>query len=412
MRALRWVLIVLAALLVVVPGGLTAYYWIGQWRAAAAQDPLEAFYTPPDPVTGRPGDVVRSEPAPEWNVPGATAQRILYVTEGVGGVLRVAGGTVWVPDRPAPGPRRVVAWAHGTVGLGPECAPSRNPSLMPTMSAWVGQMAAKGWVVTATDYQGLGTPPPYSYLVGRAEVRDVVNSVRAARSLPGAQAGAEWAVYGFSQGGHSALWTGHLAAELAPELHLVAVAAVSPAAPLAVILDQQWDTGVAWAIGPEVMVSWPAWSPGLTAGSLVSPVGQRVTMSQALDCATAAALFGIARQEAGQRYFTQNPGDTPGWDSALRAETPGPLPGDLPVLVPIGTADDVVLASSIAYLQKQWCRAGSDLTMDWLGGVNHLKANQVAAPAVVQWLTDRFAGRRSHRNCGQAPPVAAYRPGS
>lgn len=408
MRILRNIVVVVMALvLVLLLGGLALYYY-QQWQSAKAQEPLAAFYTPPEFIDGEPGTVIRSESAPEWNVPGSDAQRILYVTEGVDGVRRVAGGTVWIPQKAGQGPRKVVAWGHGTIGLGDECAPSRNPAYVPTTSPWIQQMIANGWIVTASDYQGLGTPPPYSFLVGRAEAVDIVNSVRAARSLPGAAASNDWGMFGISQGGHAALWAGDLAAELAPELRLRGVAAVSPAGPLKVILEQQWDTGVAWAIGPEVMVSWPSWEPGLDPMAVVSETGQGTTESQALDCVQQAALFGIARQEVGQRYFTQDPTTDPQWAAAIARQTPRPYRDDLPLLVPIGTEDNVVLPTSIASMQEEWCRVGVNLTMDWMGGINHLQAAQVAAPNVVNWLSDRFDGKPTQPNCRQNPPVAPY----
>lgn len=412
MRILRNIVVVVMALvLVLLLGGLALYYY-QQWQSAKAQEPLAAFYTPPESIEGEPGTVIRSEPAPQWNVPGSDAQRILYVTQGVDGVRRVAGGTVWIPNKAPDMPRRVVAFAHGTIGLGDSCAPSRNPTYMPTMSAPIAQMIGNGWIVTAPDYQGLGTPPPHAFLVGRPEAVDIVNSVRAARALPGAGAAQEWAVFGVSQGGHAALWTGDLAAELAPEIPLQAVVAVAPAGPLEAILSQQWDTGVAWAIGPEVVVSWPSWVPGLDPAAIVSDTGLSATESQALDCIQQAALFGIARQEVGQRYFTQDPTTDPQWSAAVRQQTPRPFRGALPLLVPVGTEDNVVLPTSIAYMQEQWCDAGVNLTMDWLGGINHLEASQVAAPNAIDWLADRFDGRPTQPNCRQKPPVAPYEPSS
>jgi len=409
MRALRIAVVAVVVLAVLLVTGTAGYYWFRQWQAEQEQAPLEAFYTPPEPLEGSPGVVIRSEPAPLWDVPGARAQRILYVTQGYDGGRRVSGGTVWIPERPARGPRKVVAWAHGTIGLGDQCAPSRNPAAMPLMSQWLQQMIANDWIVTATDYQGLGTPPPATYLLGRAEANDVVNSVRAARSMPGAEAGSDWAVYGLSQGGHAALWTGQLARDIAPELRLTAVAAAAPAGPLEVILAQQWDTAVAWAIGPEVMVSWPVVDPSLTPAAIVSDAGLAATEAQAEDCIMTAALFGLARQKLGQQYFDRSPLSDPNWLAALRTQTPDPLPADLPLLVPVGTEDNVVLPSSIAWLQRRWCRAGSDLTMDWMGGVDHIHAATVAGPQVVDWLDQRFAGKPTQPNCDQKPPVAPYR---
>ena len=45
---------------------------------------------------------------------------------------RVATGLVYFPDGPAPDDGwPIVAWAHGTSGLAPQCAPSRGPSPPP-----------------------------------------------------------------------------------------------------------------------------------------------------------------------------------------------------------------------------------------------------------------------------------------
>lgn len=60
-------------------------------------------------------------------------------------------------------------------------------------------MLARGYVVTATDYPGLGMPRPHPYLVGISEGRAVLDSVRAARALPEARASGNFAVWGHSQ---------------------------------------------------------------------------------------------------------------------------------------------------------------------------------------------------------------------
>ena len=44
------------------------------------------------------------------------------------------------------------------------------------------QMLAQGYVVTATDYPGLGTQGIHPFLIGVSEDRAVLDSVRAARS--------------------------------------------------------------------------------------------------------------------------------------------------------------------------------------------------------------------------------------
>ena len=98
------------------------------------------------------------------------------------GVAAASGGMLFVPSSPAPaGGRPVVAWAHGTLGQGDACAPSRSSNPLQDTDNWLGEMLALGWVVVTTDYVGLGTPGTDQYLVAQAEARDVVNAVRAAR---------------------------------------------------------------------------------------------------------------------------------------------------------------------------------------------------------------------------------------
>jgi hypothetical protein len=89
-------------------------------------------------------------------------------------------------------------------------------------------------------------------------------------------------------------------------------------------------------------------------------------------------------------------------------ETPRPLPADLPVFVAQGTADPVVLPGTTALLQSRWCAAGSRLTMDWLGGIGHDKAGEVAGPAAATFLAAAFAGRPAPGTCEVPPPFAPY----
>ena len=81
-----------------------------------------------------------------------------------------------------------------TTGLGNDCAPSRAAKPLAQMD-WLGGMLNRGWVVTAPDYAGLGTSGVMKYLVGAAEGRDLLNSVRAVRELNHAGAGARFALW-------------------------------------------------------------------------------------------------------------------------------------------------------------------------------------------------------------------------
>lgn len=406
MRALKWIGIVVAAVLVI---AMISTIWVisaHKLSVSRAQAKIADFYVPPTPLPSEPGTVIRTEPL-GVEVPGATAQRILYTSERPDGTPSVSGGMIFIPTSPAPAEgRKVVAWAHGTLGMGDSCAPSRSDNPLGDTANWLDQMMQLGYVVVATDYTGFGTPGPNLYLVGQAEARDVVNSVRAARTIPESLAGTEWIVWGHSQGGHSALWTGHLAEELAPELTLKAVAAAAPAAELPDIIDAQWQTAVGWAIGPEVVTSWPNVYPDLTAEGFVSSAGLRNTERLANECIKPAALEGYLRTDFGQDYFEQKPTNNPSWAQAAREQSPAPLPAAMPLFVAQSIADNVVLAWPNAKLQEQWCAAGSDITMAWLGVVSHENTAMTVGPEAVAWIDDRFNDRPTTRTCNVPPPVA------
>src|ERR1700722_20811747 len=160
---------------------------------------------------------------------GAAAYRVLYRSTGLHDEPIAVSGIIVVPPGPAPeGGRPIVAWAHPTTGIVPRCAPSLAIFHFQQMPG-LRNMVQRGYVVTATDYPGLGTVGPHPYLVGMSEGRAVLDSVRVARSMPGAGGGMAFAVWGHSQGGQAALYRGILAHSYAPELELVGVAAAAPA---------------------------------------------------------------------------------------------------------------------------------------------------------------------------------------
>ncbi|MDP2013102.1 MAG: lipase family protein [Actinomycetota bacterium] len=381
-----------------------------QWRATQErQDWLAPFYQPPTLIPAVPGTLIRSEPL-GVSVPGAASYRVLYSTQRPDGSPAVSSGMVFVPTSPAPSQGRpIVAWAHGTLGQGAQCAPSRSMTPLGDTTNWLNQMMKLGWIVTATDYAGLGTPGPNLYLVAEAEVRDVVNSVRAARNLVDAQAGNRYVVWGHSQGGHSALWSGHLAPELAPEHQLQGVAAAAPAAELNQIMGAPWHTAVGWGIGPEVVQSWPVVNASLPLEGVVSQQGIDNAAELAQECVASKTLMVqlLARLALGQTFFVEDPSLNSSWKAMGLAQTPAPLPASMPVFVGQSTADQVVLAWPNALLQERWCTAGSSISTLWIGEVSHQLTAETIGPEVVRWIADRFVNRTAVRTCQMAPPISA-----
>lgn len=417
MRAIKVIGIIVLALIVGGVVSLGAFLWSERATTVQAQSQLEPFYTPPDPLpAGKPGDIIRSEVMSNVTLDGATGYRVLYLTENIHKQPVASSAMLFVPTaKAAPGTRKVVAWAHPTVGMGDECAPSRGADPMKSLT-WVQGMINQGWVVTATDYAGLGTPGIEYYLVGKSEAMDVINSVRMAQRFPNSAAGSTYAVYGHSQGGHSSLWTGEISAQYAPELKLVGVAGAAPAAEMNPLVDQQWNTVIGWVIGPEAMISWPATYPNVTPQQVASDAGLKRYEAVARDCLIEAGVTGTLQEQLGSSVFRMDPADDPAWRAAGTDQTPAPLPKAVPTLVIQSVNDGVVIPNTTSLLQRKWCAAGSALQVDWLGPLSpkptetHTLTGMVGGPLATDWIQDRFAGRPAQNSCSQTPAVAPFSP--
>lgn len=391
-------LVGLVVLLVVVIG------W-NQWQESRRQNSLAPFYnTSGLSLAGPIGQVVRSEPLAAA-VQHGSAERIIYRTQRSDGTVTFSSGMVFIPDNYSAGkPRPVVAWAHGTVGMGDQCAPSRLADPVSNID-WVNQMLARGWVVTATDYAGLGTPGTEGYLVGGDEARDVLNSVRALQYIPSVQAGTTFAVWGHSQGGHSALFTAAESAAYAPELHLAGTVASAPAAELLPLLSETNGTALDWVIGPEVLRSWPAAYPGLNAQSVTTAKGYNNYQRIADQCVTQATLGGLTRTKLHQKIFNTNLAQAPAWRNAALDQTAPLLAPGQPLMVAESLDDQVVLPNTTALYMHNACAGHSNLTTLWLSGVGHIQLAGVISPQVIGWIGDRFAGLPATNDCGRALPL-------
>lgn len=380
----------------------------GKHSVAEQQAELEPFYTPPATIPPTPGTIIRTEPL-GTPVPGGKGYRVLYTSIGLKGEPVAVSGMFFVSDKPAPASGRpVIGWAHGTVGLAPQCAPSRSKNVLADTNNWLNVAMDRGWAVSATDYLGLGTPGPKTYLVGDQEARDVVNSVRALRNLENSGAGKRWVVWGHSQGGHSALWTGNLAEKIAPELDLIAVGAAAPAAELLVIMQNQWPGTIGWVIGPEALASFQDLHPDRDYQAIISDVGKRQLNTLNNECTTPAALQGLTLEKFGGQFFKSSPIDSPAWAQTAIEQTPEPLPASMPLFMSEGTDDTIVLSGSNALMQEQWCAAGSDMAVQWLGGVGHLQVAIASGPTFMEWAVAQFEGKKVPRNCTFPPASAPY----
>jgi acetyl esterase/lipase len=360
-----------------------------------------AFYqASPEEIVGPPGTIIRQEPLGLPAPNGAAAYRVLYRSVGLNNEPIAVSGAVIVPAGPPPASGwPIVAWAHPTSGVVPRCAPSLALFLIQQIQG-VREMMQRGFVVAATDYPGLGTPPTHPYLVGVSEARAVLDSVRAARGFGGAQN--RFAVWGHSQGGQAALFTGLLAKDYAPELDLVGVAAAAPATELGTLLGDDIDSA-----GGRNLTAMTLWSWSRVFGAPIDSVIDIAALPTinllAEECIESVYDLLLRRATARplQQHFLSvaNFYATEPWRALLASNTPGALPPQIPLFLAQGGADQLVRpAVTEGYMQRQ-CRAAGKVRMLTLPAANHGFIARDAASAAVDWMSDRFAGAPVPSDC-------------
>jgi len=210
-----------------------------QEPAAAQGMHLNADYTGAGQEPGALSDAT-TLPTVDRRLRAATslAARIEYTsTSGITGGTEQVTGTVFVPPgKPPEGGWPVVAYAHATTGIGPECAPSLSPTLL-TSSGIVTTLVKAGFVVTLPDYQGLGLDKTYHpYLDATTAGYNVIDAVRATRKLV-PEASIRWVALGLSQGGQATWAANELAANYNGGLALLGTVSLSPSADITGFAD-------------------------------------------------------------------------------------------------------------------------------------------------------------------------------
>lgn len=330
--------------------------------------------------------------------PPATIWRILYHSRSRDDHDIAVSGFAIVPKSSATaGGRRVYAWAHGTVGLGDQCAPSH--AIRENLPPYGGQQADRGAVIVATDYEGLGTPGTPTSTVGLAEGHAVLDGIRAVSSLPNVGSLGDVVLAGHSQGGRAALFAGEIAAKYAPELHVVGVAALAPGVELPALVNH--------------LASSPA-----KATVLMGAIGLRAAYPD-LDLATVftpGAIADIPRIETEcvdtsvSRYeltttsdfVSRDPSTVAEVQRILEANSPGAAPPNVPVFIGHGTSDDQVPIDLSARLQAKYCALGASVDRRTYPGVGHTGVIDAANDDVLAFITDVFEGHRPENSCRPA----------
>ncbi|MEH3140283.1 MAG: prolyl oligopeptidase family serine peptidase [Mycobacterium kyogaense] len=318
------------------------------------------------------GTTIASVPLdPALSLTGAgPAYRVLYSTTDQHDRPAVSTGAVFVPPGPAPeGGFPVIAWAHGTVGLGDDCTPSahpRTPRDDEYLSHWLGQ----GYAVVASDYAGLGTPGLMSYLNSITTAHAVVDSVIAAHGM-GLPLSPEWAIVGQSQGGGAAISSARWATEFSRGTGLDYRGAVATGAPANIdkLVAQAGPNLELPELGPianaytaYILASLREARPDLDIDGVLSPAG--IDAASRAETLCTAELSDQLAHLTPASFFSAPLNSIPGMAEALNDFMGTPSTGfDRPLFLGVGLLDRDVPPSSTLSFYDQLVANNEDVTL-------------------------------------------------
>jgi len=370
-------------------------------RVSIAASAPDAFYDPPADRSRKPGALLRSEPLKDVTLPaGMRGWRILYATSVNDGTPATAVAIVFAPADPPAGARPVIAWEHATTGLLQKCMPSLLST--PTKGIpWCSRIVMAGWVVVATDYCFAEKGGPHPYLIGEGEARAALDSVRAARQMPELTLDKRTVIWGYSQGGHVALWSGIVGPRYAPDLEILGVAAIAPPANIEKSLAMNVEADKRF--GPYLASSYSRFYPDITFETAIryealDAARQIVNLCCFLPPEDQERIGALSATFEGPALATSS-------NKALQARLEENTPDGLittPVVIAQGLSDVVVPASATNAYVEERCAAGQRLEFWTFAGRDHLTIVQPGTPLeelLIKWTTARFANERRARGC-------------
>jgi secretory lipase len=378
-------------------------------------------------LNGKHGELIQALPirAPK----GARAWKILYISRLENGTPVATSGLVIAPKGKAPkNGRPVLAWAHGTEGGGQQCAPSVPPrparelvdffTYMSPFEPDVGvpvlqQLLKAGYVIAATDYQGLGTKGVNQYEIARTETNNVFDSVTAAQGLKPAHAGKRTVALGWSQGGGAAAFMVQQpnlsygrgirllgAAELAPGADIGPdLRGVIPPGPIS-------NTSVAHAAAIRVHLirGFLAAYPQLDVNQELTADGLQAMQGDGIECINHFAYvlqsnIGIDPSPTLFPKGSVGPAPAP-WQQVFDQNTAANgIAPQLPQLVMQGDKDTVINPFSTDDFVLRACKFGQPIQYTHYPGQTHQTIPLAASGEYLAWIADRFAGQPAPTNC-------------
>lgn len=334
------------------------------------------------------------------------AWRAVYRSaSGVDGGARAVSGVFLVPRGSAPpGGWPVVSMAHGTTGIGSDCGPSQDATLMGFLPGVLDYLT-DGYAIAMSDYEGLGAPGRHPYLEPRTSAFDITDAVRALRGIfPNVST--RWVAFGNSQGGQAVWAADELAGWYGTRLDLVGTVALSPAANVTALADLAYGhslTADQRALMPLVVAGLERFTPGLGGHSLLPDLPKEQEEKMFTCQPDARTLRSELLPPEGIRVDDQ--ATTTLLRDALRkiALPKGPLTA--PMLVVNGLADKTIPPQWVTAAVNEACQLGGRILHVEVAGAGHGDLGDQAYDAAANWVRGRFESVSAPSNCGAATTV-------
>lgn len=346
---------------------------------------------------------------------GSRAMRIMYRSVGLHGKPIAVTGFLLTPRRPTPrGGWPVVAWAHGTAGVGRNCAPSRTTNLYPdrtygAYAEFAGRLLRDGYAVVGSDLPGLGFPGHlHSYMNSPSEARAVIDSVLAAHQVS-AHLGRQWFAVGHSEGGAAALVTGETALWRARGLRFLGAVALAPGSHFAQAMaasrffqpNAESAAGAAaytayWAVGAKT------YAPDrIRYTDLLSPELARWIPQAKEQCLDQLGVRLYKALKKGKIHSIVNPD----WARNhllyryITTAEPARHRSTRPILLLQGGKDLDVPSATTDELDADLCARGDVVEYRRYPQADHSGLLTSAYPELSHWLAARLRGERAENTC-------------
>lgn len=351
--------------------------------------PLTSFYDTPHPLPpGKPGELIRSEPIDQYNLPfELSALRILYHSRTAKGEDVAVSAVVLVPDgKPPAGGWPVIAWAHEFRGAARRCAPSlmNNLGVGPLLAMY----ANLGYAVVATDYAGWGADSGKPALDMQSNALDVIYSVAAARAGV-TQIGPKWIAVGPFQGGLAAVAVAESEVRDPNFLGSVATSGLADAQSAYQHFAQSSSNRMLLILASTVKNPYPEFRVSDMLTDKALPAYQRVAQTcggeTAPEFTNGMLKPGWENNQFVKEFFSRN--------------TPGQKPAHGPLLIISGEADLAVPAAMSAKTVARMCTRGTRILFLKYPDLDASGAMGASVADQISWIKARFAGDVAPSNC-------------